>query len=146
MGFLHHDAKAERLHTLPLFKDADSKAIDNLANAADEVTVKAGTVLIEQGHHHHDGYVVVSGALSAAVDGQVVGTIGAGEVFGELSLFGHGQASATVTATEETNVLIIPFNRFDKILDETPGMAKAMAIQLAARLHKMDLLHAKQSD
>ena len=58
---------------------------------------------------------------------------------GELSLFGHGPASATVTTAEEVVALVIPDNRFDQILDDVPGLAKSIAIHLAARLHEMDL-------
>ncbi|MEZ5230646.1 MAG: hypothetical protein R2710_29435 [Acidimicrobiales bacterium] len=50
-----NDAKANRIHSIDLFKEADKKAIEHLEQAADEVTVKAGTVVITQGQRHERG-------------------------------------------------------------------------------------------
>ncbi len=46
MSLLHHDAKIERISQLPIFKNADRKALEHVATAADEVTLEAGRVLI----------------------------------------------------------------------------------------------------
>jgi len=135
---LHHDQKIERLKELKLFKDADNKALKHLANAADEIHVEAGRDLIKQGTHHFEGYLIMSGSVTAHVDGVQVATIPAGELVGELSLFGHGPASATVTSAEDVVALSIPYNQFDAILDENPSLAKLMAKELAGRLHAMD--------
>ncbi len=138
MSLLHHDAKVERLGQLPLFKDADNKALELIANAADEVNFTAGKVLIKQGAFHGECFIVEQGSLTVSVEGDDVATIPAGQMVGELSLFGHGPASATVTAAEDGVALVIPANRFDQLLDEVPGLAKAIAVRLAARLHDMD--------
>lgn len=143
MSFLHHDAKVDRLAALPFFKEADRKALEHVASAADEVALHPGKVLITQGQHHSECFLVESGSLTVDVDGENVATVNAGEMVGELSLFGHGPASATVTVAEEGVALVIPYNRFDQILDEVPGLAKTIAIRLAERLHDMDArLHA----
>lgn len=141
MSFLHPDTKVDRLGELPLFRGADRKALEHIAQAADEVRLAAGRVLIRQGTFHGECFIVESGSLTVTVDGEEVATIPAGQMVGELSLFGHGPASATVTAAEDVVALVIPDNRFDQILDEVPGLAKAIAVRLAARLHDMDVRH-----
>lgn len=138
MTLLHHDAKVERISKLPLFKNAGQKAIEHVATAADEVTLEAGRVLIKQGTHHNECFIVEKGTLTVSIDGETVATIGAGETVGELSVFGHSPASATVTTAEDVVALVIPDNRFDQILDEVPGLAKSIAIHLAERLYEMD--------
>lgn len=143
---LHHDAKIERLKQIHLFRNASKDGLKHLAETADEVTVKAGTEIIGQSHLNHDAYVIVSGSVDVTVDGHKVATIPEGELVGELGLFGHGPASATVTAAEEVTALVIPYNRFDQILDDTPGLAKEIAKELAGRLHAMDAEHAKHPD
>lgn len=135
---LHHDAKTERISSIPLFRDAGMDALAHIAKAADEVEVVAGTDLITQGTIHYEGYVIVSGSVHVLIDGAQVATIGAGEIVGELSLFGHGPASATVRAVEPVVALAIPYNRFDQLLDENPTFVKAIAKELAGRLHAMD--------
>lgn len=146
MPSLHrHDAKIERLRSIPLFRSADKTALEHLASAADEVTVAAGTALITEDHRHNEGYVIVEGTVTVEVGGNKVADVPAGELIGELALFGSNPvASATVKAATETSVLVIPYNRFDQILDENPVLTKAIAKQLANRLQKMDQLYQER--
>lgn len=146
MPSLHRpDAKIERLKSIPLFSHADKKALEHLASAADEVTVAAGTALITEDHRHNEGYVIVDGSVSVEVGGNKVAEVPAGELIGELALFGDDPvASATVKAVTETSLLVIPYNRFDQILDDNPSLTKAIAKQLASRLQKMDQLYEER--
>lgn len=141
MQLRNGDAKIDRLRTIDLFAHADQKALAHLASAADEITIPAGRALINEGHRHNEGYFIVDGEVRVDVGGETVATIPAGELIGELALFSDSTvASATVTAATETSVLVIPFNRFDEILDENPTFTKAIAKQLAHRLRDMDRL------
>lgn len=139
----NQDAKANRLHAIDLFKDADKTAIEHLEQAADEAAVKAGTVIITQGNRHNEGYILLEGTVAVEVDGEHVADIEAVEVFGEIGLFSNTPASATVKATTDLRVLIIPHNRFDQILDDNPTLTKAIAKKLALRLHEMDAQHGQ---
>jgi len=132
------DPKAERIHSLPFFKQADRQAVNHLASAADEVDVSAGQTLIIEGRHHHEAYVVEKGVAEVVVDGEVVADIPAGEMIGELGVFCDGPASATVRAKTDMTVLVIPYNQMDRILDENPAMVKGIAKELAERLRSMD--------
>lgn len=144
-SFHHPDAKIERLKNIALFEKADKKALSHLASAADEATLAPGQKLITEGHRHNEGYIILSGSMEVAVGGEVIAEIPAGELVGELALFGSNPvASATVTATTETAVLVIPYNRFDQILDDNPSLTKAIAQQLATRLQKMDHLYEER--
>lgn len=148
MSVLHReDQKVARLRTIELFKDADKTALKHLASACDEVTVKPGTVLITQGHHHREGYVVAEGQLSVMIDGEEVATVPQGQVVGELALLTDepAPASATVVAKTEAVIFVIPYNRFDEILDDNPTLTKTIARQLASRLRSMDSLYRAAS-
>ncbi len=141
----HPDAKIERLQKIELFKNADKKALEHLASAADEITIEAGRALITEGHRHNEGYVIISGSVEVVVGGNVVAEVPSGELIGELALLAHNSvASATVSAKTETSVLVIPYNRFDEILDDNPSLTKAIAKQLANRLQKMDQLYEER--
>lgn len=130
--------KEARLLALDLFKEADHKALRHLAEASDEVTVAAGHVLIEQGHNHNELYVLESGTASVMIEGNEVAEIPPGEFVGDLGFFVTGPATATVTAKTELEVLVIPYNRFDQILDDNPALVRAVANELAERLHDTD--------
>ena len=135
---LHNDAKIDRLKEVPLFSQATKDGLQHLASAADEITVSAGQKFITQGSLTHEAYVILSGSVAVAIDGESIATIPAGEIVGELGLFGHHHASATVSAVDAVELLSIPYNRFDQIMDDNPAMVKAMAKELAGRLYRMD--------
>lgn len=132
------DPKAARIQALKLFATADRKALETIASATEEVSVAAGRVLITQGHMHNEALVIESGVAEVVIDDKVVAEVPVGEMIGELSLFDHGPASATVRAKTEMKVLLIPYNRFDQIMDEHPAMVKGVARELARRLRAMD--------
>jgi CRP-like cAMP-binding protein len=132
------DPKEARLLMVPMFAKADPSALHHLASAADEVSIKAGHVLIEQGHHHHEIYVIEEGTAGVEIDGTEIAQIEAGEFVGELGFFVPGPATATVRAKTAAELLVIPYNRFDQILDDNPSLVRAIAAELAARLHATD--------
>ncbi|MGF1597490.1 MAG: cyclic nucleotide-binding domain-containing protein [Acidimicrobiales bacterium] len=132
------DAKEDRLRGLRLFNKAERNAIEHLSSAADEVSVSAGQTLIEQGRHHHELYVIESGTATVLVDGTEVAEIPAGEMLGELGFFVSEAASATVKAKTDMELLVIPYNRFNQILDDNPRLVREIAVELAYRLYAMD--------
>jgi CRP-like cAMP-binding protein len=135
----HHDAKVARLASLPLFKSSDRSALRHLASATDEVTVGPGRTLIDQGHRHHEAYVLERGQLKVLVDGVEVAELSEGAMVGEIGLFAPGPAAATVVTTTDCELLVIPYNRFDQVLDDVPSLARDLAVELAQRLRSMDL-------
>ncbi|MGI9599393.1 MAG: cyclic nucleotide-binding domain-containing protein [Acidimicrobiales bacterium] len=136
---MSEDVKERRLAGLRLFRGADAKAIRHLASAADEVSVGAGHVLIRQGHNHQELYIIESGGAVVEVDDEQVAEIPAGELIGELGYFVRTTASATVTTSADSTVMVIPYNRFAQILGENPGLVLTIATELAERLHAMDV-------
>ncbi|MFV0525747.1 MAG: cyclic nucleotide-binding domain-containing protein [Acidimicrobiales bacterium] len=133
-----NNAKETRLRSLPMFAGADKHAVAHLAGAADEADLDAGHALIEEGHLNNDVYVVESGTAEVTVGGTVVAEIGPGDMVGELGYFAGQPATATVRSTSPMEVLILPYNRFDQILDDNPGLVRAIASTLAARLAATD--------
>ncbi len=131
--------KKDRLLELRLFQGADDTALDHLASAVDEVTVDAGHTLITQGSHHSEIIVLASGSATVEIDGSKVADIPAGEFVGELSFFNRGMASATVKAAERSDIMVIPYNRFNQILDDNPRLVRAIAAELAERLEATGL-------
>lgn len=130
--------KEERLKALDLFRAADQEAIKHLASAADEVSVEPGRTLIRQDHNHNEIYVLESGTASVEINGEVVAEIPAGELVGELGFFVNSTASATVKSKTAADLLIIPYNRFDQILNDNPALVRDIARELAERLYAMD--------
>ncbi len=132
------DPKVARLLSVPLFANADQHVLRQLVSIVEEASVAPGRVLIEGGHYHQEIYVIGSGTASVEIEGNEVAEVGAGEVIGELGFFVHGPASATVRAKTALSVVIVPYNRFDDVLDNNPELVRAIATDLAARLRAAD--------
>lgn len=139
MPQLHHDAKAARLAEVPLFRNANRPALRRLASATDELAVDPGRTLIRQGHRHHEAYVLLKGQLQVLIDGTEVARLDEGAMVGEMGLFVQGPAAATVVSATDCELLVIPYNRFDQVLDDVPSLARDLATELAQRLRNMDI-------
>lgn len=132
------DPKLERLHAVPLFAGCDKKELERLSTAIDTISVSAGTTLFRQGAKQHEALVIESGEAEVAIDGEVIATIPAGEMIGEIGLITRSPATATVTAATDMSLLVIPHQRFEAVLHDTPGLAWAIAQELAHRLQATD--------
>lgn len=132
------DPKLDRLHAAPLFAAADKKELSRLAQAIDMIDVPAGRTLIRQGTRSHEAFVIESGEADVEIDGELIATIPAGEMVGEIGLITQSSATATVTAKTDMSVLVIPYQRFEAVLSDTPGLSWAIAKELARRLQATD--------
>ena len=132
------DQKIERLSKVPLFAGADKKGLSELATAIDTINVSAGRVLFREGAVQHEAFLIESGTAEVEVDGEIVAEIPEGEMIGEIGLLCRSPATATVTAKTDMSLLMIPHQRFQQVLENTPGLALGIARELAERLSAMD--------
>lgn len=95
-----------------------------------------GQPLFHQGDFGDRLYFVVNGKVEIEVDGRIVNTTGEGDVIGEMALLAHQSRSATVRATEPTDLVSLPKDAFEQIIKYVPGAADAMA-----EIHESRLRH-----
>ncbi len=80
----------------------------------------AGEEIFRIGDHGRNAYIIERGSVEVSVtrDGAVVviAALGEGEIFGEMSMIDDAPRSATVTAIEDIEVLVIQRSRFQKPL------------------------------
>ena len=80
--------------------------------------------------------VIVTGRASVDVDGQGIRELGAGEYLGEISLIDGGPRTATVTAIESIEALVLPRVAFDRLIDEFPAVRMDVLAALARRIRE----------
>lgn len=131
------DAKIDRIKNISLFSKCDKAHLKHVAEIADETTVSPGHKLTEQGHYTSFLYIVESGKADVVMDGEVIGTADPGEAIGDVSMFDQGPASATVTVTEQMNVLAIPHSAFMDIVEENPTLAIGLLHEMAVRIREV---------
>ncbi len=138
-------SKIERIQGLPMFDSVGRRGLGKLAQACDELDFAPGYTLITEGKTNTELFVVESGVASVSVGGELVAEIIEGQAVGELAFFDPGPATATVTAKEPMSVLVIPHNRLQSIIDDTPEILESVVRDLAGRLRRMDARQRYQS-
>jgi predicted MFS family arabinose efflux permease len=126
------------LERLGIFDGASRVTLEGLAEVAVDVHVEGGVVVLHQGAHPDDLFVVVTGELDAriadAAGERVVGSIGEGEYFGEIGLLRGIPRTATVTALTACDLLRIPGDRFLAIVTGEASSAGALSRTVQARM------------
>jgi CRP/FNR family cyclic AMP-dependent transcriptional regulator len=131
-------AYLDHLRNVPLFRSLNNKELQTLAKAADEITVPAGHVLVDQGQTGREAFIIVDGSATVKRNGKKVTTLGPGAVVGELSLLDHGPRTATVTTDSESTVLVVDQRHFLGVLDDVPSLSHKLLATLASRIREFD--------
>jgi CRP-like cAMP-binding protein len=128
----------DHLAEIPLFAAFSKKDLARIAKASNEVHVKEGHVLVDQGDAGRDAYVIVNGTATVKRNGRKVGTLKPGDSIGELALLDHGPRTATVTADGDLTAIVLTAREFAGVLDEVPSLARKLLAQLASRVRELD--------
>ena len=136
------DGKQDLLEGVPLFADVSAAGIEELGAIADEVEVRAGTVLTHEGAREGFFFIVVEGTVRIERDGRVVNTIGPGEFFGEIALLDGGPRTATAIAETPCRLLSMTYQMFHELLDASPEIRTAILEAVGTRLRELDELAA----
>lgn len=110
---------------LSLFSGLNEAEFDIVANALIMVHIKKGDSIFKEGDTGKEMYVLLSGAMSAyrrQSDGnqRKLFEIRLGDFFGEMSIIEHEPRSATISATEDSWVIMLREIDFYRIIAEQP--------------------------
>ena len=106
-----------------------------------------GITIIEEGVLQTEVFVVISGKLQVHAmqpngEARLLAEVGPGETLGEISLFTPGPATATVIATEFSQLWRIADSDLIQFMTDNPGagnvLLRTLATILAQRLRKVD--------
>lgn len=85
--------------------------LESLASSGERVEVEgSGVEITQQGDFGHSVFAVLEGDARVLVDGQEVGRLSAGELFGEIAVIASGRRTATVESASPM-VLVSFFKR-----------------------------------
>jgi CRP-like cAMP-binding protein len=128
----------DHLANVPLFASLSKRDLEKVAKASDEVEVKAGRVLVDQGRPGHEFFLILDGKAAVKRNGRKTAELGPGQYFGELALLDRGPRSASVEALSDMRVLVLGQREFSGVLDDVPGMAHKILGTMAQRLREAD--------
>jgi CRP-like cAMP-binding protein len=127
----------------PLFAALDEDAATALRQSLVDVRIEKGDVLFAEGDPGERLYVILDGKVKLGVtsaDGRenLLGVLGPGEMFGELSLFDPGARTATATALTDAHLKALGRDRLNAWLTGRPELASALLQALAQRLRRVN--------
>jgi CRP-like cAMP-binding protein len=123
----------ERLRRLPLFGELDHHDLSMIARHVGEMHAPEGQALFEQGSIPYEMFVIEEGTAEITKDGQTVGTIGPGDVVGEIGLLRFQRRMATVRVTSTIRAVTVGADDLQQIEEEMPEIAGELRSIMAAR-------------
>lgn len=130
------------LAKVPLFAHCSKKELQRIRGLLTPLIVPEGTVLITEGQPGHEFFVVLEGQATVSHEGVRVATLGPGDYFGEIALIQGGPRTATVVADGEMRVEVASAQEFRALLDDAPGLARALIMPLAKRIQELEAASA----
>jgi branched-chain amino acid transport system ATP-binding protein len=123
-----------QLRRLPVFAQCDAHDLDLVGRSMTEVAFHAGETLLVEGDRPSSFILVVEGTAEIVRHGEVVTEVGSGALLGEVGMLLHKDRNATVRAKTDMWVLIADRGQFSQLMDEVPGVARAVLESLVTEL------------
>jgi CRP/FNR family cyclic AMP-dependent transcriptional regulator len=132
------------LATVPLFKSLDAVERERFAELVREKGYPKGSVIVFEDDPGDALFVIRAGRVKVVLladDGRevILGLLGVGEHFGELSLIDDQPRSAHVIAMEDSSILVLRRDDFRRRVEANPVVAWALLQELSRRLRRADV-------
>src|SRR6266480_5999838 len=133
--------KLATLRKHPYFCDLEPEAFDQLCRYAKHATLKRGATIFSKGDPGTSLIAVISGTVKisvSSVDGRnaILNLVGAGEIFGEISLLDGLARSADATANTNCEIFVIDRREFIPFVRSQPALAMKFIELLCMRLRR----------
>lgn len=135
---LRRNAKVDLISAVPLFAGLSRSDLARIAAIADEIDLPEGKVLIREGEHGREFFVLLDGEVVVRRNGRKLSSVGRGDFIGEIALVSKRPRTATVTATSPVRALVIRDVEFKTLLRNKPEMALKILATVAERLPDLD--------
>jgi CRP-like cAMP-binding protein len=119
----------DHLKTIPLFSSLSDKALETVSVFASETSVSTGKRLVHEGDYSYDLIVIETGTADVIKGGQVIGSLGPGDVFGEMGMLSGGKRSADVIATSSMRLITLSKWDLKRISGEISDQLQALVEQ-----------------
>jgi diguanylate cyclase (GGDEF)-like protein len=133
-------ASGYAIGNLQLFRDVNGEAVTKALAACPVVRVASGQSVADASRRGPHLYVVLSGMLGVAAGQQFEADDGAvtnvlpGECAGELSVLDEQSSAPSITALQESELLVIEASRLWQMADEINGVARNLLHLLSFRI------------
>jgi CRP/FNR family transcriptional regulator, cyclic AMP receptor protein len=140
----------ELLRRVPLFSELSTGELERVAQVGVPRSFPRETRIFHEGDPGDACYIVREGSARVTrehPDGRAItlATLGPGAIFGELAMLDGERRSASVEATENTELVALPASDMRKLIREHPEMAEKLVVALTRRLRDANERISRQS-
>jgi len=130
------------LGEVPLFRELPGDDLDVMASACRIRRFRRGEVIFHQGDPGDALHVILAGRVKISSPSEtgveaILTTLRPGEFFGALALIDGAPRSATATAVEPSETLVLPRDRFRQLVNERAEVRDLVFTELARELRRL---------
>jgi CRP/FNR family transcriptional regulator, cyclic AMP receptor protein len=134
---------ADFLASVPLFSGLDRDELSQFADLTRDKSYPRGSVILFEDDPGDSLFVIRKGRVKVVLIGEdgrevILGVLGVGDHFGELSLIDDRPRSANVIAMEDADFLILRREDFRKRVELSASVAWSLLTELSRRLRRAD--------
>ena len=123
-----------KLGALRLFDGLSTQQLEMIAQYAVEVDVPEGKVLVRDAALAWDFYLIEEGSAEVRRGQATLGTLGAGDFFGEMGVMASDQRrTASVVTTSPMKAIRLTTHQLRTIAQEVPDFAERLRAAIAER-------------
>lgn len=132
----------DALAAIPFFAGLDATALERVAAGMRARRFRRGEVIFHVGDPGDALFVIVTGEVKISLpsetgDEAILATLRDGAVFGELALLDGAPRSASATALNATEIVVLPRDRFRDLIANEAGVRDALLASIAAELRRL---------
>lgn len=116
------------------FRNFPGSDLAGIAALTEVVHLQKDEVVFEQGDEGDAFYTVVQGSVHISRGATRLATLGSREGFGEMAILDKESRSASATAAEDTTLLALDRDSFDRVIERNPVIARGVYRVLTERL------------
>ncbi len=118
------------------FRGLSREALERLSTELENVSLPAGSVLLEQGTPARGLFLIIRGSVDVidSSTGERIDCDGAGSVLGEMSLLTGGMCSAGVIATSDVEAMLLSTTGYSRLIQAHPELELALSQLVSDRL------------
>ena len=121
---------ATQLKRIRIFEDVPDEDLKVITTFATSDEVPEGTVIVKEGDFANEFMAIEEGTAKVTRGGEEVAQLGAGDIFGEISLLEKEKRAASVEATSRLKLIKIErweLERMKKVLPDVFGRIEKLA-------------------
>ena len=135
------EEKRKQLMQTPVFRDMPEDVVGAIAKVVEAKVIPAGTTLFRKGEPGDSFWMIQTGKVRVFRQDEegvelTLSELGPGQSFGEMALLTGEPRSASVETLEETQVMVLAKEQFDRVLKSHPDVSLTFIKQLSSWLKR----------